>query len=340
MTSLGFVGGGFIAQIAHLPSFHSIEGVRIECLADPFTDLRGYLSNIYSISQCVASHRDLPDSSVLDGVIVTLPRRLSYGVLKELASRSYTILTEKPLCLDLNHANELLSLSKEYSSNISVGYMRRYDPAVGAFKKLINQLSPESIVSINAVCHMGNSYAKPFGQKRGIICEEIQYELEEYPSWLNENLHTPYEQFLNVFSHITDLTEFIFEDNLHVVDHSIDSNGEGLLLANLDNTPIVFDLMRGKQHKWRESITVNTHNQIIRLVLGPAFLRNSPGSIEIEAGANSISDTRLTPDWGWSFRNQAVSFVESLSNTDSQIPDTFDSAIRQVSLAESIFRSI
>jgi hypothetical protein len=187
---------------------------------------------------------------------------------------------------------------------------------------------------------MGNSYAKPFESKKGLVCEEIQYELEEYPSWLPESLHTPYEQFLNVFSHITDLAESILESNISIVDHTIDNNGEGLLLAKIDGIPIVFDLMRGQQHKWRESITVTTHDQTIRLVLGPSFLRNNPGSIEIEGGVSSCSYTKRTPDWGWSFRNQALSFADSLNDSNFRVPDTLTSAIRQISLAEDVFRTI
>ena len=340
MTSLGFVGGGFVAQIAHLPCFHSIDDVEIAYLAEPYRDLRDYLAKTYSINSCVATHRELPDSSFLDGVVVTLPRRLSYGVLKDLVRKSHTILTEKPLCLDLTHAQELLRLSEQHCAKINVGYMRRYDPAVVEFKKLINQLQADSIVSVNAVCHMGNSYAKPFDSRKGFVCDEIYNNLEQYPGWLHETLHTSYEQFLNVFSHITDLAETLLEGRISILDHSIDQNGEGLLLARIGDIPIVFDLMRGQQHKWRESITVNAHHQTIRLVLGPAFLRNNPGSIEIESGLDSITDSRLTPNWGWSFRNQALSFVESLYKPCYQVPDTLASAIRQISLAETIFKSL
>jgi hypothetical protein len=62
--------------------------------------------------------------------------------------------------------------------------------------------------------------------------------------------------------------------------------------------------------------------------------------VEIESGKESIDDMRFTPDWGWAFRNQALSFIHSLKEPEFKVHDTLKSAVRQISLAEAIFRTI
>ena len=60
----------------------------------------------------------------------------------------------------------------------------------------------------------------PFGDIKGNELTKVDYNLEEFPSWLNKELEFSYEQYLNTFSHITHAIEFITERELSFINYS------------------------------------------------------------------------------------------------------------------------
>ena len=62
----------------------------------------------------------------IDAVVVTLPRQLTYGVVRDCLLAGKHVFTEKPLALNINNAEELRDLSSKNKLLLQVGYMKRF----------------------------------------------------------------------------------------------------------------------------------------------------------------------------------------------------------------------
>ena len=338
--NLGFVGCGFVAQQCHLPCYAANDNFKITCLADPIVDLRENIAQMYGIKQQFNSHLELLDKRDIDAVVVTLPRRLSFKVVYDLVSNGFNVITEKPLCLNYLNALQLVEAQKKSGNILMTGYMKQHDKGVKEFKNIVNSINKSEINSIRAYCHMGNSYASPFGDKKGkIISNTEDAVLEEMPDWLPANMYWEYEQFINVFSHITHLLECIFREKLKLNSQLINTKGEGLILAKLGSMPVCLDLMRGIQYQWHEGIEINTRSTRIKLNLPAAFLRNQPATVELSEGDTSHIKSYKVADWSWAFREQSFAFEKALSNQYDYIKD-LDLASSQIKFAEDVFKEI
>jgi len=336
---LAIIGAGFVAQQCHLPAFSANTDFVITHVADPIEDLRQHIASKYFIPKQFSNHRSLLDSGGFDAVVVTLPRNQTLPVVQDCASTGTFILTEKPICLNSSCTSSLMSTCVSNGSHIMTGYMRQHDVSFKQFKTIINQLPGQEIQSVSATLHGGYSYANPLGTFKGISELTFRPEIQEIPKWIPEKYKSDYEQFVNLFSHITHLIDKLFERKLRTLYNCLNGAGEGVLLCESGEIPIVFNLMRGKQYKWNEVIDVYTKTTHYQLSLQPAFLRNVPGHILISSGESETKSVNIQPAWSWSFYEQTKAFSNFI-RADGDHGIDLERALRQVSFAEDIFRDI
>lgn len=337
--NLAFIGCGFVAQQCHLPCYSSIEDVNIHTLCDPVEDLRNKLAQKYSAKKQYNSHLEIDNHEEIDAYIVTLPRKLSFNVLNYLIKLKKPIFTEKPLCLDYENAKALEELAIKYSTFIKVGYMKSHDGSIEKLKEIIkeSQINNDKIKLINSYSFMGDSYCSPFGDIKGKVKSSIVLKEELMPKWLNKDNYYAYEQFINVFSHISHIIEDIFKEKVNLISAKLSKLGEGILICDIDDIPLSISLCRGQQSVWDEGIDIKYSKKKLSIKFPPPFLRNVPGIIEIQSGGEDNTKTSLRTNWSWAFRNQAIDFCEKVRNKHIEF-DELRRAIRQISFAEKIFR--
>ena len=336
---LAFVGAGFVAQQTHLPCFSTNPNFQITHIADPCVDLRERIAQKYNIPYQVNSHLELISNKDIDAFIVTLPRKLTFYVVRDLINANKWVFTEKPLTLNSKDGYELLELIKNRKVSVKTGYMKQHDAGTELFRQLLLQIPKQDILSIKGYCHMGDSYAKPFGDIKGKSFVEIPYNEQAFPAWLPKENYWAFEQFINVFSHLTHLLELLLEEKIVFKDSLTNKNGEGLILCSISNIPICLDFIRGNQNQWNEGIFITTANKNLSIKYPPAFLRNVPSKICVKQGESTKESTEILPEWSWSFMNQTYGFYEFITNSSNNYKEV-NLAIQQVEFAEEVFRSI
>ena len=217
--------------------------------------------------------------------------------------------------------------------------MKTSDDGTLLFKKQFDSKSVKSIKSIRAFCHSGYSYASPFGDIKGKKLEKVNYNLEEYPFWLDKELQFSYEQYLNTFSHISHALEFITEGELSFINYSGNKDGEGFLNASLSKikAPIIIQTSRGDQNEWVEGIEIIWNDSISTIKYPAPFLRNVPATISNIKGLQNSSIEKLRPQWSWSFLNQTYSFLEMIKSKNKDNKNLI-SSINQVRLTTDLFK--
>lgn len=81
-----------------------------------------------------------------DIIIIATPTNSHLTIAKKVFKQCKCVLIEKPLALNLKEIDEIANLSKEYGVKVGVGFCERFNPAVLALKK---ELDNEEIISIN-----------------------------------------------------------------------------------------------------------------------------------------------------------------------------------------------
>ena len=133
---LGVVGGGLIAQIAHLPALTALSRqFDVVALADPSERVRDVLARRYGIARTFATHEELIDRAGLDAVLVASPNGTHARVTLDALEAGLHVLVEKPLCLAADDAAAIVADAERRRLVVQVGYMKRFDGAYEALRE-------------------------------------------------------------------------------------------------------------------------------------------------------------------------------------------------------------
>jgi predicted dehydrogenase len=124
---VGVVGCGLVAQVAHLRYLQELSHLfEIRALCDLSPKVVGQLGRRFNVPHCFLDYRELV-AEELDAVLVLT--RDHAPVALAAAERGLHLLVEKPLCFNLEEADEILHAARSHGVKLMVGYMKRYDPA-------------------------------------------------------------------------------------------------------------------------------------------------------------------------------------------------------------------
>lgn len=338
--NVGFIGAGFIAQECHLPSFDKISDCQLHSIADLHYDLAQKIGNKFSFNNIYENHSDLLKNNDIDAVIVTLPRSLTAGVVEECLLAGKHVLTEKPLSFNYATAKKLKDLSKNNKLILHVGYMKKYDLGAIQLKKMIKKLKEKDKkpILVNASCFMGDSYCNPMSSLKPKSSRKLRISSEEkMPEWINDNKIKGYENYLNVFTHLIDFMDYIFDQPLNLIIPKINSSGYGITLFESNDIPIEISTMKCNTGDWLEKIDFIYDNQIISIQFPPALLKNVPARINVKYGSKDLVEKNIKPKWSWAFFNQARFFIDSCRSKTTSY-DNISSAVNSIRIVEEIFK--
>jgi predicted dehydrogenase len=136
---IGFVGAGFMGQLAHIRSYALL---RDECelvaLAEPRERAAELVASRYGIDRVYSDHRELLESEQLDGIVAAQRYTFHAALLPELYPNVPHLFTEKPLALTTTTGDRLARLARESGCVHMLGYQRRSDPATVEAKRTVD----------------------------------------------------------------------------------------------------------------------------------------------------------------------------------------------------------
>jgi len=120
----------------HVRNYHNIENCQLVAVCDlkdgaAETYAEEFNCNAYS------SIHDMLDKEEIDALTITSPTSTHYEVAKMVIERGISVLIEKPIADNVEHATELIELAKQNNVTLMVGHIERFNPAVTALKNII-----------------------------------------------------------------------------------------------------------------------------------------------------------------------------------------------------------
>jgi predicted dehydrogenase len=188
---IGVIGCGGIAQAAHLPNYVQIEGVKIVAVADVLEKSARETAKKYDAEAWYTDYRKLLDREDIDGVSVTTPPKWHAEISIYAAKTGKHILVEKPLCRNVDEADEMIKAARKADVILLAGHQDRFDKRNIKIKQLISEGAigkPYAISSISGDWHMVGSgwfYNKDIAGG-GVGMDHLIYTVYMWQYWMGK----------------------------------------------------------------------------------------------------------------------------------------------------------
>jgi len=144
---VGIVGCGEVAQVVHLPLLTEMPYFKVTALCDLSEKVLAYLSNTYGIQNLHTDYRDLVQRDDVDVVLVTNHDHAPIAIAAMNAGKH--VFNEKPMCFNLEEADQMIDAEKRNNVKFMVGYMKRYDPAFQYALPIIKDMDDVHLVRVH-----------------------------------------------------------------------------------------------------------------------------------------------------------------------------------------------
>jgi len=131
VVGTGDWGANLVRNFARLP------GARLLALCDSDSRRLAATAAQYPEARAVASVEEVARDPAIQGVVVSASAAQHFPLARTLLEAGKDVFVEKPLALEVAHAEELVRLARERSRILMVGHLLLYHPAVRYLKELI-----------------------------------------------------------------------------------------------------------------------------------------------------------------------------------------------------------
>ena len=137
---VGIIGTGWIAD-AHMVSYMKMPDVEIVAGADLVEGKAAAFFEKYGVeAKCYGSHKEMLDdeSLQLDAVSVCTYNRTHAECAIYALQKGVNVMLEKPMCVTLDEAVEIMKAEKESGKVLSIGFQPRLDANMKMIKKIVD----------------------------------------------------------------------------------------------------------------------------------------------------------------------------------------------------------
>jgi len=347
---IGYVGGGFLAQNAHLGNFSSLPQCNLVALAERRPHLAEKVALRFGIDKVYPDHLSLARDPEIDAVAVSADYAGQGEIAADLLRAGKHVFMEKPMAVSIQQAERILAAANEGNTRLMVGYMKRYDTGNRRIRDLIRQWKQDrgkgQLLYIRCHGFCGNWIAGL--DTSGLIrtdesVEPIAAE-ELLPDWLPEDGRRGYVGYLQQYTHQVNLLRFLLDaqlaDDILVTNVDLAADGyTGLVTLQIKGVRCVIESASTKFHGWDENLQVFFEGGWIRSIPGLLFSRPSTNEIEVyESGENGGIRYPATPvNQSWHYRAEAEHFLQCLQ-TGTEFDSPGSDALIDVRIFENIYQ--
>lgn len=131
----GLLGAGRIGKV-HAKAIGSNRGASLVAVADAVPAAARDLATTFEAD--VRTIDAIEQSADIDAVVICTPTDTHADLIERFARRGKAIFCEKPIDLDVARVTQCLSVVKQASAKLMVGFNRRFDPHFSALRKAID----------------------------------------------------------------------------------------------------------------------------------------------------------------------------------------------------------
>jgi len=335
---VGFVGAGFMGQLAHLTNFVELKQCEVVALAETREQLREQVARKYGIPKTVPSHLDLCEDPDIDAVVEITSDDMHAPIAIDAMNAGKHVFMEKPMATCLKDAQEMVDAARRNNVHLVIGYMKRYDPGVEQAREMIQELKESGelggITFARAHC-FGGDWVCNVGTP--IRTDEPYPDITPHlPDWLDPKDAGKFKGFNNVYCHNFNLLRFLAGDISDVRFADLNSPTNVVVLA-MDDFSAALELGHLSANAWDEQTKLYFADGWIEVRTPSPLLKNVPATVELyKAGKIQEVLSPYTP-WEWSFRRADEQFINDILNDEASRSSGEDS-LKDMAVIEEIFK--
>jgi predicted dehydrogenase len=138
---VGIIGLGEVAQVIHLPVLQSLpDKYQIEAVCDISPTLLEVVGDQYGVRRRYLEASEMLTAGGLDCVFVLNSDEYHAEAVTTALAKDVHVMVEKPMCLSMREAEQILEARDRSGAMVMVGYMRRFAPAFLEAKEVLGSL--------------------------------------------------------------------------------------------------------------------------------------------------------------------------------------------------------
>jgi predicted dehydrogenase len=335
-VKVGFVGCGFMQQLAHLPNFASSAKCELVALAEPREKLRKLIADKFGIKRQYSTHMDLLEDPEVEAVVAILPDQLHAPVSIDCMKAGKHVMIEKPMATRLEDAIEMNAVAKATGMKLMVAFTRRYDEAAAKAKAVIESGEIGKPLWAHTY-YFGGDWTCGL-DKEAIRTDERAPEADElalFPTWLPESLWGQYRFLNNNLVHNYNMLRYLFGnefkvEHVQMKDSIMITMSFGGICVSLEGG---FGLHRG----WKEGLELFSYDGCMNMIFPAPLLRNVPGQLSYSIVKERHETISPTCAWEWAFKRQAEHFLDCIIE-DKQPASNGADSVADMEILDAIFR--
>ena len=134
--SLALIGAGYWGKnLAR--NFYELGALHTIC--DPRSEVLAKYQEEYPEVAAAQDFTDVLNDKDIDRVAIAAPAEQHYSVARQAIQAGKDVYVEKPLCLDVAEADELIALADKQQRILMVGHLLQYHPCIEKLKELVGK---------------------------------------------------------------------------------------------------------------------------------------------------------------------------------------------------------
>jgi predicted dehydrogenase len=151
---VGIVGGGAIAQVAHLPTLKKLKSVEVVSLCDIDLPKARALADRFGIPDAHDDIEDLLRSPGIQVAVICSPNHLHESHILAALSADLHVLVEKPLAMSAASVQRIMRAAEKRDRVVMVGMNHRYRPDVQIVRSFVQSGELGRVESVRGSWHV------------------------------------------------------------------------------------------------------------------------------------------------------------------------------------------
>jgi predicted dehydrogenase len=151
---VGIVGGGAIAQVAHLPTLKKLKSVEVVALCDIDLPKARALANRFGVPDAHDDIEDLLRTPGIQVAVICSPNHLHESHILAALSADLHVLVEKPLAMSAASVQRIMRAAEKRNRVVMVGMNHRYRPDVQIVRSFVQSGELGRVESVRGSWHV------------------------------------------------------------------------------------------------------------------------------------------------------------------------------------------
>lgn len=328
---IAVVGCGEVAQIMHIPYLIELDShFDLAAVTDISPSVARRVAERYRIPAWYSDYEKMLEQERPDAVVILTSNEYHAPFAVQAMEHGAHVLVEKPMCISLEEAEEMVSKAEALNKVLMVAYMKRYDPnyrlGVQMYSQHVDNFGPPQFVRVHDFCHDNRTVINDVYdiiRPEGDIPEEANKErlalldrrLKEALGDASQIQKNAYLLLLGLASHDMTVLRGMMGDPSRVEHTQIYGDGRTIFsLLDYDGVPCTFEI-GGSQRLWMdESVTAYFPTVTIGIEFPSPYMKNAETKViqrETDENLQTIYSERIASR-DEAFRRELLEFHEAI----------------------------